>query len=671
MAHAAKSEVGQEHRGADSARRARPGPATAHGARAAAVAQAMLAGSPATAAQRQLAEAIHGSPAMVAQRRLLGGLFPAATQRRSMRPAVQKQASMAVNAEARLEHEADVMGARALQLARDGHAAPTVPPTQAAEPAAGPVLQGYFRVDHAQQAAANVQIASTLPAMEQHAGTNSYRDFAGNLNLVDDNPALGPGPTADLRISDDGRLAIEDVDLTGRQPRVFFADAALVVHANEQLRARGGADKLAINPANTVRVPDAANMAAAHQLVEVVPANFQTDMNCDAVALGLTGASDSTTDVKLGVGAPANAPSGARTDGVYDQLAHHVARGTPSTTAILNAHARDVGNVMGALHVPLPDPNNINNQVAHERAHPGGLAATMEGREQALGINAYADPDIGDMYGSMSLGALRDLGGLGVRQFDEATNQYMRASQESWGTHFGGVVMKSGGDHVTLENYNRKVEDAGVVGAAGDAAPRDRWYFQMYGSKRAAAMAVDPALVPHMRAGDAGAGVDQSWHHAWSSAPRPVINAVTAVIGKLEHPLNAAVTAALAHSGVAGHNEITRAHEVDIRINCTPDRQNQLTAHFKSANRRRLDAIGDLSGLRSTQAAAARELAGHAAILRVFATTNGDADAKFLAATAARNQLANNGAGSANNHTPANLVAALAGYGINALPAGV
>ena len=580
---------------------------------------------------------------------------------------------IAINDDAALEREADVMGERSLLSHQ-----PATSPTAQMVSASPAVIQGYFRIDNANQAAAGVQINSTLPAMEHHPGTASHRDIGGNLNIVEDNPALGAGPTTTLRIADDGRLAIEDVDLTGRQPRVFFAEQNLITEANEQLRARTGNNKLAVNPAIVVDVPEAGNMANIHHLVEVTPANFTSSTNCDAVAEGLTGTSSSLTDVKLAAGAPVNAPRGTRD--TYDQLAHYAARGNDPGT--LNAHVLDATGHTGvhAAHglapVPLPDYANVINQIAHERAHPGGAAlwlhggvsdtaVNMEGREQALGINSYADPGIGDMYGSMSLGGLRNFGGADYRQWDEQRAQYMGPSQPGalrhWGTHFGGVMAKSGSDRITLENYNRTAEDAGIGGAAGD---HGRWYFQMYGSKRVAPLAVDPLLAAHIQAGDDVVGVDQSWHHTWSQAGRPVSNAVTAVIGKREQPLNAGVLAALAHAGVAGSGEITRGHETDLKINCTPAMQTQLMMPFQGGYS---DMFWNMFGWQKP----GRELAGHAAVLRVFATTNGNANAKYQAALAARTQLALCGVASQSNTTPPLLIPALTGYGVTVLPAGV
>ena len=592
-------------------------------------------------------------------------------------PTIQAKAKakgkgMAINDDVALEREDEVTAPAAMASSTQPHMGSS----------ASLVIQGYFRIDNANQAAAGVLINSRLPAMEHHPGTASHRDVGGNLHIVEDNPALGPGPTATMRISDDGRLAIEDVNLTGRQPRVFFAEANLVTEANEQLKARTGSNKLAVNPGLSVDVPEAGNMANIHHLVEVTPVNFTSSANCDAVAEGLTGADTSLTDVKLAAGAPALAPQGSRGHSVYDRLAHYVARGNEPGAVALNAHVLDatghtgVHPAHGLAPVPLPDYANVINQIAHERAHPGGAAVwlpggvadtavNIDGREQALGINSYANPEVGDMYGSMSLGGMRNFGGMDYRQWDEQRAQYMGPSQpgalRNWGTHFGGVMAKSGGDRITLENYNRTAEDTGIGGAAGD---HGRWYFQMYGSKRVAPLAVDPNLAAHIQVGDGLVGVDQSWHHTWSQAGRPVSNAVTAVIGKREQPLNPGVQAALAHAGVAGSGEITREQETDLKINCTPAMQTQLMGPFRGGY---TDMFWNVLGWQKP----GRELAGHAAVLRVFATTNGNANAKYQAALTARTHLALSGVASQSNTTPALLIPALTGYGITVLPAGV
>jgi hypothetical protein len=97
-------------------------------------------------------------------------------------------------------------------------------------------------------------------------------------------------------------------------------------------------------------------------------------------------------------------------------------------------------------------------------AHSGYIAAIMkpyedqgavdkEAFDKKVGINRHSNPDIGEAYTISSGGdAKKDASG------DPIT---------TWNFHWGGVVMKSGGDNVTLENFAGSQEDD--------------WVMQMYG----------------------------------------------------------------------------------------------------------------------------------------------------------------------------------------------
>ncbi|HEX9989536.1 MAG TPA: hypothetical protein VGE45_13795 [Chloroflexia bacterium] len=73
--------------------------------------------------------------------------------------------------------------------------------------------------------------------------------------------------------------------------------------------------------------------------------------------------------------------------------------------------------------------------------------------DEKAGINRYAAPKVGQAYTISSGGA-------------------PKPGKKTWNFHWAGVVMKSGGDSVTLENY-----------AVGDSTVKNTdWSFQMYGS---------------------------------------------------------------------------------------------------------------------------------------------------------------------------------------------
>jgi hypothetical protein len=76
-------------------------------------------------------------------------------------------------------------------------------------------------------------------------------------------------------------------------------------------------------------------------------------------------------------------------------------------------------------------------------------------RALQLGVNEYAQPDVGEAYGVMS------------------TRERTDNENDKWSFHFAAVVGRDEGDSVTLENYNR------YKGSEGNA----QWYFDMQGPR--------------------------------------------------------------------------------------------------------------------------------------------------------------------------------------------
>lgn len=75
----------------------------------------------------------------------------------------------------------------------------------------------------------------------------------------------------------------------------------------------------------------------------------------------------------------------------------------------------------------------------------------------ALGIDEYASPEVGEAY----------------------RIKYLGGRSGDWNYHWAGVVARSGLDTVTLENYTRDQRSAADAGRFHDA----RWYFAMYGTE--------------------------------------------------------------------------------------------------------------------------------------------------------------------------------------------
>lgn len=75
----------------------------------------------------------------------------------------------------------------------------------------------------------------------------------------------------------------------------------------------------------------------------------------------------------------------------------------------------------------------------------------------ALGIDEYASPEVGEAY----------------------RIKYLGGREGEWNYHWAGVVARSGLDTVTLENYTRDQRSAADAGRFHD----NRWYFAMYGTE--------------------------------------------------------------------------------------------------------------------------------------------------------------------------------------------
>jgi hypothetical protein len=97
-------------------------------------------------------------------------------------------------------------------------------------------------------------------------------------------------------------------------------------------------------------------------------------------------------------------------------------------------------------------------------------ALTPDGQnkfDRDAGINHYANPGIGEAY---------------TMATEAQMPGFKKAGPKTWNFHWAGVIMKSGSDNVTLENFavtEKTAKDAGV--AQGEYIDRD-WNFDMYGT---------------------------------------------------------------------------------------------------------------------------------------------------------------------------------------------
>ena len=123
-------------------------------------------------------------------------------------------------------------------------------------PSARQVVQPYFVVNSNNFATTNVVThGASFDAQEAGGNLNHPTSFLVNypantaLNIV-------TNQNANLRISDDGLMAIEDTVLNQRQAKVFFAVEEVVKASNRTLKAIHSNFRLQINKAAYVLVPD-------------------------------------------------------------------------------------------------------------------------------------------------------------------------------------------------------------------------------------------------------------------------------------------------------------------------------------------------------------------------------------------------------------------------------
>lgn len=351
-------------------------------------------------------------------------------------------------------------------------------------------------------AAANRVIAGlAIPNPSTHAPTQVQDTFVGQnkgvgaaassfLNAGAVALVSTPHAAAPIRLSANGGLAIEDCVLSARQPKAFYATAAIVTASN---------DRLAMVGSNYRLVPDAGGpnqqriTVNGNVLLRVTPVN-----NADGTAGFTTNGLQACNDlVEHVVGAQHLTP---RFDvdpvlGPNPLIEYSVARqllAPPRPADLDNSSAANRGATGRAIAIPY-------GQAAHAAA--AGFVADL----QHYGVNQFVAPGVGEAFCTASLvGGVAGMS-LGMGANPPTHTDYYRPiggvnpvvmTPRTWGSHWAGVVAVDGHDVITLENYARNTEDA-------LAANDTRYYFQMYQTTPG--------------------GPGETFHSAWSSTPMQVI----------------------------------------------------------------------------------------------------------------------------------------------------
>ncbi|NNN29393.1 DUF4157 domain-containing protein [Streptomyces sp. S3(2020)] len=372
---------------------------------------------------------------------------------------------------------------------------------------ATPAFQGWNQVTPGQRAGAGVVVGASVwssPTASQDAfiGQNninyaaapaatdppvSFLNPTGQLRLVSADPA---GVT--LRVSANGRLAIEDCQLTARQPKVFYATQALIDESNAWRRALGEAVEL---------VPDSPlenqTVTVNGQVLRRVTARLAAwggrgiaavgQQNCNDIVSGALGAGELEVAAPDGIGAlPVLLPE--------FEIARFLVNPAPPavTGAPHSIQQADSARVIATAYGTALRTDTWRM-----------VAGTPANRH--FGVNQYVRPDVGETFMTISLQAIPAGGTLA---HPELSTDHSRAGApvldltSFWSAHYAGVVIRDGDDVITLENYARNKEDA----PSDDARARVGHYFQMYDTSP-------------------GAPLAHTFHGSWTSAAVRPVNA--------------------------------------------------------------------------------------------------------------------------------------------------
>ncbi|MFM2478179.1 hypothetical protein [Celerinatantimonas sp. MCCC 1A17872] len=240
--------------------------------------------------------------------------------------------------------------------------------------------------------------------------------------------------TKDLRLADDGQIAVAQDSSYGSHD--MWATAALITSANNVLKGKKSVMRLSAG-GDQINGP-APDGTGAKTLVQVVPENVATKTKGTKMTLWADCGRSGRDIMGVGKGTGGN---GRKMTGVYNKdrtgFSKFIGRSKERKTS-----ASDPRNMSTEIY------QSLGGKASYDLLSPDEKDAF----DQKAGINRYAEPSIGEGYTMASGGA-----------------KY--PGKTTWNFHWAGVVMVSGGDRVTLENF-----------ATGVAIEKnDKWDFQMYG----------------------------------------------------------------------------------------------------------------------------------------------------------------------------------------------
>ncbi|WP_158629064.1 DUF4157 domain-containing protein [Corallococcus sp. AB030] len=479
-----------------------------------------------------------------------------------------------------LEAEAEALAAQALSGGRAQLAASW------AGTCPTPALQAYHVIQNAQFVAQDVNLHNATfetqrDGVRPHPHPKTHGDsFLINSGTV--NVMVRAHNQIALRVSDDNELAIEDTDPRHEQAKHFFATERAITRCNRALKSVGSSYRIAKVPGpRYLEIGPPAQPGCLPFLSGPGPKRlFQVAMsenghlepavsqNCNEISGKVMGEQqDSQRTVRLtqsgnqlflnlprwqlGGWAPAFPAHGDIPFRLAELLTTFLFHGQAEGPNAAAARQRAVNDYQVGLQHALAGANTPVAQMAALAGFNGPIgrnygrlvnrvranaAMTLNGvtlngltlrtrYEQVLfrlGLNAYADPRVGDAFQTYSVGAME-------RYQDAQNRNWMRMRDEVaprpvalvpppvycepvWEYHWGGVVAESGADRITFENYARNYEDRNGPQLHGGEL---RSFFQM---TRVPTQVNDPLIA-------------QSWHE--SCYAHGFANALTMCISKI------------------------------------------------------------------------------------------------------------------------------------------
>jgi hypothetical protein len=341
-----------------------------------------------------------------------------------------------------------------------------------------------------------------------------------------------PNAAPPLRVSEDGRMAIEDSDLTQRQPKVFYAEPAIVKASNQILIEVGSKYILYIDQSDAITVDNSNRQP--HLLDRILPRKVDSAgpskhfwenepkyLKRKQAYLESTNTNSEglTMEVEQTCVDVAEAIINGQTQYMFPKLGQSLQRGGTSmydyqvavylTKRLRGQNHRNADAAAANVQVKGDDANQITRDLMRWMGKKPNRARRLF---RELGVNEAADPQIGQAFQIIGLGGTVQGAPIpdyvadrtGQTTVYPTVRQGNKISRNHWGDHVGAVIAESAGNKVTLENYARSHE-LGTLRTGPD------YYFQMYG----------PKTIPN-----------QTWHHVWSHAASRVVNPLTLVYGK-------------------------------------------------------------------------------------------------------------------------------------------